>query len=122
GGSVGFARHDPALWPGRLLRGRRRRRDCVRFPWRDPRAGAPGTGIRRCPHPAVSRIRRALAAGADALAQDTGPPMTRTHRQLHRLIWSALFVAVGVGLTTALLLRAPLPAPEPAAQAHENTK
>lgn len=35
--------------------------------------------------------------------------MTRTHRFLHRLIWPVLAIAVGFGLTAALVMRAPAP-------------
>jgi hypothetical protein len=45
--------------------------------------------------------------------------MTRTHRSLHRLLWPALALAVGLGFAMALVLR---PAEEPPAAAQEPRK
>jgi hypothetical protein len=35
--------------------------------------------------------------------------MKRAHRTLHRLVWPALALLIGFGLTLALVLRAPPP-------------
>jgi hypothetical protein len=40
--------------------------------------------------------------------------MKRSHRTAHRLLWPLLALLVGLGVTMALLLRAP-PPPPPAA-------
>jgi hypothetical protein len=41
--------------------------------------------------------------------------MTRSHRFVHRLLWPALAVVIGLGVTMALVLRPP-PDPPPAAE------
>jgi hypothetical protein len=42
--------------------------------------------------------------------------MTRTHRRIHRMVWPALALVVGVAFVRALVLRAPpeIEAPPPA--------
>jgi hypothetical protein len=37
--------------------------------------------------------------------------MRRSHRSVHRALWPALALLVGLGLTLSLLLRAPPPPP-----------
>jgi hypothetical protein len=44
--------------------------------------------------------------------------MTRSHRSVHRLVWSALAVLVAFGFTLALAWRPP-PDPPPAASAEQ---
>jgi hypothetical protein len=45
--------------------------------------------------------------------------MTRGHRAVHRAVWPALALIVGLLFTMALVLRPP---PEPPAQATEETR
>ncbi len=45
--------------------------------------------------------------------------MTRGHRAVHRVLWPALALLVGLGFTLALVLR---PAPEPPAQTTEEPR
>jgi hypothetical protein len=37
--------------------------------------------------------------------------MKRRHRSMHRMLWPALALLVGLGLTLSLMMRAPPPAP-----------
>ena len=45
--------------------------------------------------------------------------MTRGHRAIHRVLWPALALLVGLGFTLALVLRPP---PEPPPQATEEPR
>jgi hypothetical protein len=81
------------------------------------------TGIDRVLAPAsfTPGARLLLLFGAVALlcdaplAQGHGPHMTRSHRFIHRLLWPALAILAGLGVTMALTLRPP-PDPPPAAE------
>jgi hypothetical protein len=93
-------------------------RYCGRARLRDSRgwASAADAGHRRGPHTVAAGCIRAVAFGGGALAQIARPPMTRSHRSVHRVLWPVLALAVALGFSLALDLRPP-PGEAPAAEA-----
>src|SRR5215470_2238021 len=98
---------DPAWRARRLCCGRTLDRDCVRHVRRDARAA--GAGDDGCAHPAHPGRDRAVAACHVALARPPAFLMRRSQRSMHRALWPVLALAIGIGVTLALVWRPPPP-------------
>src|SRR5215831_7810898 len=111
GGTDGYDRSDSVWRVRRLSRDRSADRDCVRHIGRDARAA--GAGDDWSAHPAAAGRSRAVAAGHLALARKRAFLMRRSQRSAHRLLWPVLALAIGIGVTLALVWRPPPPVSEP---------